>query len=106
MVDGDPALLEATSELVEILGHSAATTASPEIALRWLAEQPLGVLFADLAMPGMAGTELAERAVELRRALQAVFAIGNEVPYVRALPFRCRTLRKPYTLEEVGSSGP
>jgi len=104
VVDDDPALLQATSELVEILGHSAATTPSPDIALRWLAEQPFDVLFADLAMPGMSGTELAERAVELRPTLQVVFATGSEAPNVHALPFRCRTLRKPYTLEELGKA--
>jgi CheY-like chemotaxis protein len=101
LVDDDPALLEATSELVKMLGHASATTGSPAEALRWLEDEGFDVLLADLAIPGMSGIELAESAVQLRPALRVIFASGNEMPDVPALPFRWKALRKPYTLEEL-----
>jgi CheY-like chemotaxis protein len=102
LVDDDLALLDATSELVKILGHSPATTDSPEVALSLLQEQAFDVLLADLTIPGMSGIELAEKAVQLRPALRIIFASGDEVPDVPALSFRWRALRKPYTLHELG----
>jgi CheY-like chemotaxis protein len=101
LVDDDPALLEATSELVKMLGHASATTGSPAEALRWLEDEGFDVLLADLAIPGMSGIELAQSAVQLRPALRVIFASGNEMPDVPALPFRWKALRKPYTLEEL-----
>jgi CheY-like chemotaxis protein len=101
LVDDDLALLEATSELVKMLGHAPATTGSPEEALRWLGDEAFDVLLADLAIPGMSGIELAEKAVQLRPALRVIFASGNEMPAVPALTFRWKALRKPYTLDEL-----
>jgi CheY-like chemotaxis protein len=101
LVDDDPALLEATSELVKMLGHLPAATGSPEEALRWLRDQAFDVLLADLTIPGMSGIELAETAVQLRPGLRVIFASGNEMPDVSALAFRWKALRKPYTLEEL-----
>jgi PAS domain S-box-containing protein len=101
LVDDDPALLEATSELVKMLGHAPVTTGSPEEALRWLGDQAFDVLLADLTIPGMSGIELAEKAVQIRPALRVIFASGNEMPDVPALTFRWKALHKPYTLEEL-----
>ncbi|MGP8436377.1 PAS domain S-box protein [Paraburkholderia fungorum] len=101
LVDDDPALLEATSELAKILGHDPAATGSPEEALRWLREEEFDVLLADLVIPGMSGIELAEQAIQIRPALRIVFASGNEMSNVPALKFRWKALRKPYTLEEL-----
>ncbi|WP_408451630.1 response regulator [Paraburkholderia fungorum] len=58
-------------------GHAPATTGSPEEALRWLGDQPFDVLLADIAIPGMSGIELAEKAVQLRPALRVIFASGT-----------------------------
>jgi PAS domain S-box-containing protein len=102
LVDDDLALLEATSELVKMLGHVPVTTGSPDEALRWLGDRNFDVLLADLAIPGKSGIELAERAVQLRPALQVIFASGNEMPDAPELRFCWRALRKPYTLEELG----
>jgi CheY-like chemotaxis protein len=101
LIDDDPALLEATSELVKMLGHVPVTTGSPEEALRWLRDRAFDVLLADLTIPGMSGIELAEKAVQIRPALRVIFASGNEMPEVPALSFRWRALRKPYTLDEL-----
>ncbi len=101
LVDDDLALLEAMSEMVKMLGHAPATTGSPEEALRWLGDEAFDVLLADLAIPGMSGIELAEKAVQLRPALRVIFASGNEMPAVPALTFRWKALRKPYTLDDL-----
>ncbi|AUT75598.1 hybrid sensor histidine kinase/response regulator [Paraburkholderia hospita] len=102
LVDDDLALLEATGELVKMLGHTPATTGSPEEALRWLKDDAFDVVVADLEIPGTSGVEFVERAVQLQPALRVVFASGNEMPDPPALPFRWKALRKPYTLEELG----
>jgi PAS domain S-box-containing protein len=101
LVDDDLGLLEATSELVKMLGHAPAVTGSPEEALRWVGDEAFDVVVADLAMPGMSGLEFAEKAFRLRPALRVIFASGNEMPDVPALPFAWKALRKPYTLDEL-----
>jgi DNA-binding NtrC family response regulator len=101
LVDDDLALLEATSELIKMLGHVPVMTGSPDEALRWLAERTFDVLLADLAIPGKPGIELAEKAVQLRPTLRVIFASGNEMPDTPALTFCWKALRKPYTLDEL-----
>jgi PAS domain S-box-containing protein len=104
LVDDDPALLEATGELIKIIGHAPVMTSSPEEALRWLMDRKFDVLIADLSIPGMSGIELAEKAVEIRPALRVIFASGNEMHDASALTFRWRALRKPFTLVELGEA--
>jgi len=101
LVDDDVALLEATSELIRILGHEPVITGSPDEALRWLGERTFDVLLADLAIPGKSGIELAAKAVQLRPALRVIFASGNEMPDAPALTFNWKALRKPYTLDQL-----
>lgn len=101
LVDDDLALLEATSELIRMLGHEPAQTGSPDDALRQLGEQAFDVLLADLSLPGKSGIELAEKAVQLRPALRVIFASGHEMTDVPDLTFRWKALRKPYTLDEL-----
>jgi CheY-like chemotaxis protein len=103
LVDDDRDLLEATSELITMLGHHAVITCSPDEALRWLGERTFDVLLADLAIPGKSGIELAEKAVQLQPALRVIFASGNEMPDSPALTFCWRALRKPYTLDELAN---
>jgi CheY-like chemotaxis protein len=101
LVDDDPALLDATSEIIKILGHVPVMTGSPVDALRLLKDGMFDVLVADLSIPGMSGIELAEKALELRPGLRVVFASGNEMPAAADLKFRWQALRKPYTLMEL-----
>jgi len=101
LVDDDLDLLEATSELVKMLGHVPVLTGLPEEALRWLGERTFDVLLADLAIPGKSGIELAEKAVQLQPALRVIFASGNEMPDAPALTFCWKALRKPYTFDEL-----
>ncbi|SDG59531.1 PAS domain S-box protein [Paraburkholderia phenazinium] len=101
LVDDDLALLEATSELLKMLGHVPAMTDSPDEALRWLGERTFDVLLADLAIPGKSGIELAEKAVQLQPGLRVIFASGNKMPEAPALTFCWKALRKPYTLDEL-----
>jgi len=101
LVDDDVALLEATSELIRMLGHEPVITGSPDEALRWLGERTFDVLLADLAIPGKSGIELAAKAVQLRPALRVIFASGNEMPDAPALTFNWKALRKPYTLDQL-----
>ncbi|MFM0407439.1 PAS domain S-box protein [Paraburkholderia dipogonis] len=101
LVDDDPALLEASGELLKVLGHDPVMTCSPKDALRLLKDRTFDVLLTDLAIPGMSGIELAEEAVKLKPTLRVIFASGNEMPEMLAVPFRWNVLRKPYTLDEL-----
>jgi PAS domain S-box-containing protein len=101
VVDDDLALLEATGELLKMIGHVPVVTGSPDEALRLIEERTFDVLLADLAIPGKSGIELAEKALQLQPTLRVVFASGNEVPDVPALTFHWKALRKPYTLDEL-----
>jgi CheY-like chemotaxis protein len=101
LVDDDLDLLEATSELIKMLGHDPVMTFSPDEALRWLGERTFDVLLADLAIPGKSGIELAEKAVQLQPALRVIFASGKDMSDAPALTFCWRALRKPYTLDEL-----
>jgi len=103
VVDDDLALLEATSELLKMLGHVPVITGSPDEALCLLESRTFDVLLADLAIPGKSGIELAERALQLRPTLRVIFASGNEMPAVPALTFHWKALRKPYTLDELNT---
>lgn len=104
LVDDDPALLEATGELLKVLGHAPVMTGSPKDALRWLEDRTFDVLLADLSIPGMSGIELADKAVKLRPTLRVIFASGDEMPDVPDLPYHWKALRKPYTLDELGGA--
>ncbi|SIT41220.1 PAS/PAC sensor hybrid histidine kinase (fragment) [Paraburkholderia piptadeniae] len=58
IVDGDPELLEATCELVRLLGHEPWPAASAEDARALFERNNFDVLLTDLKLPGMSGRVL------------------------------------------------
>jgi FixJ family two-component response regulator len=58
------------------------------------------LLFADVRMPGMTGTELAESARQIRPELKVVLTSGYiDGPPVKNVPF----LRKPYRVSDLAA---
>ena len=100
VVDDDPIVAAGTAAMLEDLGHHAIEVASAELALAVLGSHPdIDFVITDHAMPGMTGTELAERISRLWPRLPVVLASGYaELPAdTLGLP----RLSKPYRQEEL-----
>jgi len=101
VVDDDVASLDATCELLTLIGMRPQPAASAAQALNTLAGNDFDVLFTDVVMPDMSGTELARRASAVRPGLRVIFASGNAVPQDEAHGFEWSALRKPFTLDQL-----
>ncbi|MGY6156306.1 response regulator [Paraburkholderia graminis] len=101
VVDDDVASLDATCELLMLIGMRPQPAASAAQALNALGGNDFDVLFTHVVMPDMSGTELARRASAIRPELRIVFASGNAVPHDEALGFEWSAVRKPFTLDQL-----
>ena len=101
VVDDDVASLDATCELLMLIGMRPQPAASAAQALNTLAGNDFNVLFTDVVMPDMSGTELARRASAIHPKLRIIFASGKAVPEDEALGFEWSALRKPFTIEQL-----
>jgi len=101
VADDDVASLDATCELLMLIGMRPQPAASAAQALNILDGNDFDVLFTDVVMPDMSGTELARRASAIRPRLTIIFASGNAVPQDEAHGFEWSALRKPFTLDQL-----
>ncbi len=76
IVEDDPIILFATSEMLADLGHSVFEAADAEQALAALEKDRFDILVTDLSLPGIPGNELAERAIAQYPDLRVIFASG------------------------------
>jgi CheY-like chemotaxis protein/two-component sensor histidine kinase len=77
VVDDDPIVLSGTVAMLEDLGHATCEATSAEQALGVLeTEEKIDLVITDQAMPGMTGTELAERIRRSWPELPVVIATG------------------------------
>jgi CheY-like chemotaxis protein len=70
-------------------------------ALSALDGNDFDVLFTDVVMPDMSGTELARRAFAIRPELRIIFASGNAVPDCESFRFEWAALREPFSFDEL-----
>jgi CheY-like chemotaxis protein len=101
VVEDDAASLEATCELLALVGMRPQRAASAAQALNALDGNDFDVLLTDVIMPDMSGTELARRAFAIRPELRIIFASGNAVPDHASFGFEWSALRKPFTLDQL-----
>lgn len=101
VVEDDVASLDATCELLMLIGMSPQRAESAAAALNALEADDYDVLFTDVVMPDMSGTKLAQRAASTRPALRIIFASGNAVPEHERFDFEWSALRKPFTLDQL-----
>jgi two-component system, cell cycle response regulator CpdR len=79
VVDDDPLVLELTVAMLEELGCDVLQAHSGNDALEKIADDPsIEILIADINMPGLSGTELAERARSFRDELPVILLSGRE----------------------------
>jgi CheY-like chemotaxis protein len=61
VVDDEPDIRSVVRGMLEAQGYTVLDTGDPHQALRWATQQPIDLLLADVIMPLMKGTELAQR---------------------------------------------
>jgi len=100
VVDDDPNVAAVTVAMLEDLGHSVIEAASADIALQVLSsETGIDFVITDHAMPGMTGTDLAERIRRTWPGVAVVLASGY--PEVPGDELGLPRLSKPYRQEEL-----
>jgi two-component system response regulator HupR/HoxA len=104
VVDDETAIVK-TFELNYARDFTILGTSSPAEALRLVEEQPVAVLVTDQRMPEMAGTELIQRALDLRPGLVPIILTGfaDVEALVKAVNLRrvYRYVAKPWDRNEL-----
>ena len=96
LVEDDDLIRTSTAEMVRDLGYPVVDARSAEEAMALIGLADVGVLMADIGLPGMSGDVFAAQAL-IGRRMGIVFATGNE--HVRGDPTDETgpvLLRKPY----------
>jgi CheY-like chemotaxis protein len=76
LVDDDEDIRDVTAEILDTNGYRVLPAGDGDEAMRLLGQEHVDVLFTDIAMPGISGVELAERAKLLRPDLKVLFMTG------------------------------
>jgi PAS domain S-box-containing protein len=106
VVEDEESILELTKEMLEDLGYTALTAATPAEALR-LAEEHTGgicLLLTDVIMPGLNGKELAGRLQSLLPELCCLFMSGytaDVIAHRGILDEGVHFISKPFSQEEL-----
>ena len=105
VVDDEELVRAWLCRILQSLGYTALPAAGGAEALaRMKAGAAVDLLVTDVAMPGMGGRELSERAGALLPGLPVLFISGFDRDHIVGqgqLDERARLLRKPFALEEV-----
>lgn len=98
VVEDDPDTRELACELLAALGHAASGCGSAEHALMLLGEHEVDILFTDLNLPRMSGTELAARAIAMQASLRVILTSGEGNNVRVPADSGIMVLPKPYDL--------
>lgn len=98
IVEDEPLVCETIELILSDRGYDVLTAADGAGALRVVAEQPVDLLFTDVAMPGMNGFQLAAEAKRLRPELRVLFMTGYDE---RTEADDGKLIRKPLHAEDV-----
>lgn len=101
LVEDDYLIQAATADILSDLGHQVVSLGDAETALDELKTSRFDVLFCDLELPGMPGTELARQAARCAPELTVVFATGYGEPLAHPAAAEAVTLVKPYTTSQI-----
>ena len=96
LVEDDDGIRTIASVLLESEGHLVHAMANGELASEWLKKGQPDVLFTDINMPGMSGTELARLARLAHPGLRVLMTSGEALPDPAWLAAGNHYLNKPY----------
>jgi len=106
IVEDDPMLLEMTAMMLQSLGYSVLSAATPGEALGLIRENPteIHLFITDVVMPEMNGRELAERILEIRPTIKHLFMSGytaNVIAHQGVLDEGINFIQKPFMLKDL-----
>jgi CheY-like chemotaxis protein len=102
LVDDDAEVRTVTAAYLNEMGHRVVEAADGLSALDILkADDQIDVLIADFAMPGMTGTDLADKAREIRSDLSILLVTGYADP--KRLPNGYLMLHKPFSRADLAA---
>jgi two-component system, cell cycle sensor histidine kinase and response regulator CckA len=102
VVDDEPDVRVFAREALESLGYTALDTGDPQRALRIVREQPVHLLLADVVMPLMKGTELANRVQAVSESTKVLLMSGYQTSDIApsGRPF----LAKPFSVDTLANA--
>ena len=77
LVEDDPLIRTTTAEILQNEGYVVVEAESAEEAMAALQTAPISVLVTDVNLPGLPGTELAQRARAVRPEIAVIYATGD-----------------------------
>ncbi|HAM53372.1 MAG TPA: hypothetical protein DCP92_22755 [Nitrospiraceae bacterium] len=104
IVDNDKTLLLMLLEMFTSEGYRCETCTSAQAALELINKSCFHVMIADIAMPGMSGFELTEKAKKLRPDMVTIVMTGftDDFSYDKAIEAGASDfIRKPFTKQEI-----
>lgn len=104
IVDDDPSIRHAASDLVKAAGFTAAAFEHAEHFLAWLSAPQVACLVADMRMPGMSGLDLHRTLQAAGHAIPTILITAHPEEPVRSRAMAagiCCYLSKPFTPDEL-----
>ncbi len=101
VVEDDPAVLAATVDMLQLLGHWAAGVRSAEVARDRFIDGAFDVLMTDIGLPALSGIDLVE-ILQAQRKLRVIFATGRPPPS-EPIPGTF-WLQKPFGIDELSEA--
>jgi CheY-like chemotaxis protein len=106
LVEDDTIIRLTTADMLVNLGHSVADAADAAQAFQLLDKHTFDVMITDIALPGLAGDELAARAIGQQPGLRIIFASGYETQIARGRRELTDVvlLQKPYNQQRLADA--
>lgn len=103
LVDDDPAVRDVTAAMLEDLGYGVIEADDGEAALDLLSRGVrVDLMLADVAMPGMTGTELIREVKARRAGLPVLLVTGYADEHALEAVGEDRLVLKPFRTEDLG----
>lgn len=108
IVEDDPMLLEMTAMMLQSLGYSVLSAATPGEAMGLIRENSteIHLFITDVVMPEMNGREMAERILEIRPTIKHLFMSGytaNVIAHQGVLDEGINFIQKPFMLQDLAA---